>query len=177
MPTCNPSAFELACCLFVRSDTFYVKTFFTCQSVATLLFILLPLFVTNTTSHGAASKVCYDRNFAWRNVTYFDVESPKHDPEWDMDDSASLHLFPVHLFNSITTVMSLFGFWVWLFFSPHNSDVARALDRTCTQKSNCSSSNKFTLALYCSCVSCFSFQWAVISPFSGWRTSWLLRQR
>ena len=42
-------------------------------------------------------------------------------------------LFPFHLFNSIATVMSLFGFWVWLFFSPHNSDGARELDRTCTK--------------------------------------------
>ena len=122
MPTCNPSAFELACCLVARSETFYAKTFFTCQSVATLLVIVLPLFVTNTASYGAASKVCYDRNFAWRNVTHFDVESLKYDPEWDMGDLANYHLFPVHLFNSIATVMSLFGFWVWLFFSPHNSE-------------------------------------------------------
>ena len=177
MPTCNPSAFELACCLVVRSEKFYAKTFFTCQSVATLLVILLPLFVTNTASYGAASKECYDRTFAWRNVTKFDVDSQDYDPEWDVDDVAQWRLFPVHLFNSIATVMSLFGFWVWLFFSPHNSDVARALDRTCTQKKQLHFFNNFTLALYCSCVSCFSFQWAVISPFSGWRTSWLLRQR
>jgi hypothetical protein len=38
-----------------------------------------------------------------------------------MDDDATRRLFPVHLFNSIATVMSLFGFWVWLFFSPYNS--------------------------------------------------------
>jgi hypothetical protein len=135
MPTCNLSAFELACCLVVRSDTFYAKTLFTCQSVATLLVILLPLFVTNAASHGAASRGCYDRAFALRNVTRgFDVDSQHHDPEWDMDDDATFRLFPVHLFNSIATVMSLFGFWVWLFFSPHNSDIARALDRTCTPK-------------------------------------------
>jgi hypothetical protein len=70
----------------------------------------------------------------------FDVDSKYYDPEWDMDDAADWHLFPVHLFNSIATVMSLFGFWVWLFFSPHNSDVARALDRTCTKKEHCTSS-------------------------------------
>ena len=52
MPTCNLSAFELACCLVVRSEKFYAKTFFICQSVATLLVILLPLFVTNAASHG-----------------------------------------------------------------------------------------------------------------------------
>ena len=136
MPTCILSAFELACCLVVRSETFYAKTFFTCQSVATLLVILHPLFVTNTASYGAASKVCYDRTFVLRNVTNFDVDSQLHDPEWDMDDDAEWQLFPVHLFNSIATVMSLFGFWAWLFFSPHNSEVARALDRTCTQKND-----------------------------------------
>jgi hypothetical protein len=134
MPTCNPSAFELACCLVVRSEIFYAKTFFTCQSVATLLVILLPLFMTNTASHGAASKECYDRNFARLNVTMFDVDSQDYDPEFDMDDAANWRLFPAHLFNSMSTVMSLFGFWVWLFFSPHNSDVARALDRTCTKQ-------------------------------------------
>jgi hypothetical protein len=122
MPTCNLSAFELACCLVVRGDTFYPKTFFTCQVVATLLVILLPLFVTNTAPYGAAGKVCYDRTFTRWNVTYLDVDSQHYDPEWDMDDSADWHLFPVHLFNSIATVMSLFGFWVWLFFSPHNSE-------------------------------------------------------
>jgi len=140
MPTCNLSAAELACCLVVRSETFYAKTFFTCQSVATLLVILLPLFVTNTASYGAASKECYDRKFARLNVRFFDVDSQHYDPEWNMDDDATWHIFPAHLFNSISTVMSLFGFWVWLFFSPHNSDVARALDRTCTQKNNCTSS-------------------------------------
>jgi hypothetical protein len=203
MPTCNPSAFELACCVIVRSDTFYPKTFFTCQSVATLLVILVPLFVTNTASYGAASKVCYDRAFALRNETYFDVESLKYDPEWDMDDNSTWALFPAHLFNSIATVMSLFGFWVWLFFSPHNSEVARALDRTCKLRKkllhtstisrltftnslvdcpyvgsyfplrglqiiNCTSSifNNFTpFTVAASRV--FSFQLAVISPFSG----------
>jgi hypothetical protein len=80
--------------------------------------------------------VCYGRAFAYRNVTRFDVDSQHHDPEWDMDDSVNWHLFPVHLFNSISTAMSLFGFWVWLFFSPHNSDVARQLDRTCTGKND-----------------------------------------
>ena len=134
MPTCNPSALELAIYLTVRSETFYPKTFFSCQSVATLLVILLPLFVTNSASYSAASTACYDRTFAWSNVTYFDVDSQWYDPEWDMDDLAERHLFPVHLFNSTSTVVSLFGFGVWLFFSPHNSDVARDLDRTCTGK-------------------------------------------
>jgi hypothetical protein len=58
-----------------------------------------------------------------------------------MNDVADRVLFPAHFFNSISTVISLFGFWVWLFFSPHNSDVARDLDRTCTKKNDCILSN------------------------------------
>jgi hypothetical protein len=30
-----------------------------------------------------------------------------------------LFLFPGRLFNSISIAVSLFAFWVWLFFSPH----------------------------------------------------------
>ena len=41
------------------------------------------LFVTNTPSCGATRKVCCDRAFAWRNVTSFDVDSQRYDPEWD----------------------------------------------------------------------------------------------
>ena len=67
------------------------------------------------------------------NVTRFDVESQLYDPEWDMEETARLVLLPSHFFNSISVVVSLFGFWVWLFFSPHTSDVARDLDRTCTK--------------------------------------------
>ena len=89
------------------SDTFYARTFSTCQSVATLFAILLPLFVANTTPHGAASKVCCDRNFAWTNATRFDVKSPKHDPEWDMDGAADWRLFPLYLFSFMATVVSL----------------------------------------------------------------------
>jgi hypothetical protein len=77
--------------------------------------------------------VCHDWTFARMNVTHFDVESEQYDPEWDMEDDATWQLFPAHLFNSISTVVSLFGFMVWLFFSPHMSDVARDLDRTCTK--------------------------------------------
>ena len=133
---CSASAFELAAYLTVRSKTFYKKTFFTCQSVATICIILIPLFVTNTTSYGAARKVCHDWTFMRWNVTKFDVDSPLYDPEWDMEDNATFVLFPSHLFNCISTLVSLFGFWVWLFSSPHVSDVARDLDRTCT-KPNC----------------------------------------
>jgi hypothetical protein len=60
--TCSASALGLAVFLIVRGETFYKKTFFTGQCVATLCVVLLPLFVTNTPSHGAARKVCHDWN-------------------------------------------------------------------------------------------------------------------
>ena len=53
MPTCSASASERAVYLIVRGETFYKKTFFTCQCVITLSVILLPLFMTNTPSYGA----------------------------------------------------------------------------------------------------------------------------
>jgi hypothetical protein len=56
--------------------------------------------------------VCHDWSFEWRNVTYYDVDYEFYDPEWDMDDSAARDLFPIHLFNTISTVVSLFGFGV-----------------------------------------------------------------
>jgi hypothetical protein len=145
MPTCNPFAFELACFFIVRSETFYPKTFFACQSVATLSVILLPMFITNTVSYGAAGKVCYDWTFARHNVTRFDVDSQSYDPEWEMDDVADWHLFPTHLFHSMSLVVSLFGVWVWLFFSPHKPYMAQDMDRTCT-KTRLHFSNISTLA-------------------------------
>ena len=89
--------------------------------------------MTNTPSYGAARKVYHEWTFEWRNATHFDVEHQDYNPEWDMDDKAHWDLFPTHLFNSISTVASLFGFGVWLFFSLHMIDVARDLDRTCAK--------------------------------------------
>jgi hypothetical protein len=144
MPTCSASASELALYIAVRGKAFYKRTFFTCQCVTTLFVVLLPLFVTNTPSYGAAGKVCYDRNFMRLNVTNVNswdlsmrLNSWDYDPEWDMEDNASWGLLPMHLFNSISTVVSLFGFGVWLFFSPHMANVARDLDRTCTTPIAC----------------------------------------
>jgi hypothetical protein len=65
------------------------------------------------------------------DVTRFDVDHQDYNPEWEMEDVAEWDLSPIHIFNSTSSVVSLFGFWVWLFFSPHMSDVARDLDRTC----------------------------------------------
>jgi hypothetical protein len=132
MPTCSASASVLALYLIVRGENFYRKTFFACPCVVTLFGIVLPLFVTNTLSYGAARKVCYDWTVERLNEALFDDSSPPFDPEWDMQDAANWHLLPSHLFTSASTVASLFGFWVWLFFSPHINDVTRDLDRTCT---------------------------------------------
>ena len=130
----NPAAAELAWHVTFRGPTFYTKTFFTFLVAATICVDLLPLFMTGTSSYGAANKVCYDRFSLLRTAWYADPESQYYDSEWDVDakESATRYLFPVHLFNSISIGVSLFGFWVWLFFSPHKkSDAAQNLDRTC----------------------------------------------
>jgi hypothetical protein len=136
MPTScfSPAATELACYRILRSPAFHAKTFFTSLVAATLFVVLLPLFVTGTSSFGAASEACFGRFSLLRIAWYGDPGSSYYIPGWDVDtdDNASMRLFPVHLFNSIATVVSLFGFWVWLFFGPHKSDAAQDLDRTCT---------------------------------------------
>ena len=113
------AAAELACFLTTRSEAFHPQSFFAGIAAITLCVFLLPLLVTGTWSFGAASEECFDRNFARKNVTHWDVDSQHYDPEWDMDDAAVWHLFPVHAFNSTSMVVSLFGLWVCLFFSPH----------------------------------------------------------
>jgi hypothetical protein len=152
------------CYITLRGKTFYKKTFFACLSSATLFVTVLPLFATQTASYGAARKVCHDYVFVLYNAAYWDVESPLYDPEWD--------IFAVHLFNSISTVVSLFGFWVWLFFSPHMSDVARDLDRTCTETRLPSSKHATNCHLPTLLVSrddesrCLSFSFTVGSYFA-----------
>jgi hypothetical protein len=131
MPTCDVlPALEIACHVAVRSEKFHAKTFYTSLAAGTLCVVLLPLFVTNTASYGAAREVCYNRAFFRLYAIHGDVDSPDYYPDWAMDDNAVWHLFPQHLFNSLSTVVSLFGFGVWLFFSPHQSDMAKDLDRT-----------------------------------------------
>ena len=136
MPTCAAfPALERACHVAVRSENFHTKTFYASLVATNLCVVLLPLFVTNTASYGAAEQVCYDRLFSMESAKFLDVDSPDYKPDWTFDDWATNHLFPQHLFNSLSTVVSLFGFGVWLFFSPHQSDVAKDLDRTrtCTE--------------------------------------------
>jgi hypothetical protein len=130
MPALGVTTFELACIVTTRSEAFHPKVLLAGLAAITACILLLPLLVTSTWSYGAASKVCFDRTFARQNVTKWDVDSQHYDPDWDMNDSAGWRLFPIHLFNSTSTVVSLFGFWVWLFFSPHLA--AQDLDRTRT---------------------------------------------
>jgi hypothetical protein len=53
-------------------------------------------------------------------------------PDWSiiMKSDASFVLFPEHMYNSIATCVSLFGFLVWLYYSPHMEEEAEILDRT-----------------------------------------------
>ena len=134
-PTCSaPSAAELWCFLVVRKETFSAKTFYASLTAITLFFALLPLVVTGTASFGAARKECYVKTVVRLKERFLDVDSPQYEPDWteedNFDEEAIWHLFPVHRFNTISTFVSLFGFGVWLFFSTHNSDVAKDLDRT-----------------------------------------------
>jgi hypothetical protein len=133
--TCSASsAAELWCFLAVRKETFRAKAFYASLAATTLFSALLPLVVTGTASFGAAQKGCYVKTVVRLEAHFLGVDSPDYDPGWtvegNFDDNAGWHLFPVHSFNTISTVVSLFGFGVWLFFSPHNSDVAQDLDRT-----------------------------------------------
>jgi hypothetical protein len=136
MSTCSPSAIELGCFLVIRKDTFRAKIFYACLAAITLCLALFPLYVTGTASFGVAREVCHVKTVVKLKTTFLDADSPEYNSKWteedNFDDSADRHLFPVHYFNSISTVVSLLGFGVWLFFSPHNSDMAKDLDRTCT---------------------------------------------
>jgi hypothetical protein len=153
MPTCICGALpaslrlEMACFVAVRSKTFHAMTFCASLAATNLFVVLLPLFVTNTASYGAAEKACYDRTFSRLNTIYLDENSPRYNPDWDMHDNADRHLFPLHLFNSLSTAVSLFGFGVWVFFSPHQSDVAKDLDRT----------RELRPLIVCCCIVCFGF--------------------
>ena len=134
------AAAELACFLTTRSETFHLQTFFAGLAAITLCVFLLPLLVTGTRSFGAASEECLDRTFARLNVTRWDVDSQYYDPEWDMGDAADWQLFPLHAFNSTSMLVSLFGLWVWLLFSPHlTADLDRP--RTTPEQSSAHATN------------------------------------
>jgi hypothetical protein len=120
--------FELACVANFRQETSRSKSFFVGFAAATLCVALLPLFATGGASFDVAREECYART-----VVRFLGGSSQYDPDYEedkFDDDATRHLFPMHLFNSVSTGVSLFGLCVWLFFSPHTSPVEQDLDRT-----------------------------------------------
>jgi hypothetical protein len=156
-------ALELACHLAVRKRTFHARAFFAILAAITACSVVLPLFVTDTASHGAAKRVCHDRSLEKWNVMQLDVNHPWHRPDQDVDENANNHIFPQHIFHSVSTLVSLLGFGVWLFFSPHRSDVTKDLDRTRT--SPASIAPPFWFSRIPSCLSCllvgsyFALQW------------------
>jgi hypothetical protein len=85
--------------------------------------INLPLVATGKPSFQEAKGVCYDRNMA-KLIDFYEGE------EWEFSDHATRVLFPLHLFNSLAAVTSLFGFLMWLFFSTYRGNGAEDLDRT-----------------------------------------------
>jgi hypothetical protein len=98
----------------------------------TVLVVMLPLAVTGQLSFGDAEGVCYEWvNISWR-LYLNDLQDPLQYPDWSiiMKSGASFVLFPQHMYNSIATCMSLFGFLVWLYYSPHMEEAAENLDRT-----------------------------------------------
>jgi hypothetical protein len=93
----------------------------------TVLDVLMPLVVTGTLSYGEAERVCYNR-------TYQRVSLMNHamgNRNWSLKDWADQSLFPIHMYNSIATCVSLVCFLVWFFCSPHMEEAKTAkLDRT-----------------------------------------------
>jgi len=112
---CDPICVEKRLHALVRREDGHSMTL---AAVLTLMVgceVCMPLFVTGELSFGAAEEECYERIYA--------VLAERHarDEDWDFDAKATRRLFPVHLYNSMSTVVSLLGFLSWLFFSPHAS--------------------------------------------------------
>ena len=79
MPTCGAfPALELACHVAVRSEAFHAKAFYASLAATSLCVVLLPLFVTNTLSYGAAVKVCYERTSSRLSSMFLDEDSREY---------------------------------------------------------------------------------------------------
>jgi hypothetical protein len=64
----------------------------------------------------------------------FGILQRQHEPgdDWNFDNDAARHIFPVHWLNSASLVVAHAGFLMWIFYSPHMSFVEAAkLDVTC----------------------------------------------
>jgi hypothetical protein len=88
MPTCSTAlpALELVCHIIVRRRKFHARAFFAFLATITVCVVVLPLFVTDTVSYGAAQKVCFGRHFQKWNATFLDPDSSRYRPDWDMDE-------------------------------------------------------------------------------------------
>jgi len=116
--TCSVLGIELAGFRTARGPHLWWKLFvFSLLSVSTFM-ALLPLFVTQTWSFGAAEEQCED----W---------TLKRLKEWDIDDYANDLLFPQHFNNVANLCVSVFCLLGWYFLSPHNTALAEDHDRTC----------------------------------------------
>ena len=124
---CSISNVELAGFRKVRSEGFRWK-FFTWSLLATSMCVsLLPLFVTQTWSFGAAEEQCEE----WA-VELYEIYANTTDFGYgDIDDNADRQLFPVHTNNVASLWVSVACLLGWYFISPHNSAMAEGLDYPC----------------------------------------------
>ena len=130
------ASFEDTCYSAFRSDRFYGKTFAYGMAFMYLFALVLPLMMTRKWAFGEAGNICWERTI--------EMNSKRPDIDWDanLEDGRSVedhiggwenffHLLPLHIFNSISLAVSLTCFLVWLFLSPHNSELGRELDKKC----------------------------------------------
>ena len=129
---------EDMCYSAFRSDRLYARTFAFASIGLYLFALLLPLMMTTKSTFGEASDICWDRMIA--------MNEKRGDIDWDVILAADgrsvedevgtwenwFHLLPVHVFNSISLAVSLACFLIWLFLSPHNSELGKELDKKCT---------------------------------------------
>jgi hypothetical protein len=160
---------------FMRSEGAFPKSLVGALVGVIVLGMCFPLFLTGETSFGRADDVCRERHIEKLRKGY--DEGDYTDIERDaIHASAGGHLLPGHVFNSISTVVSLLGFTTWLFHSPHTSNVAVDLDRTCNSPPLSFPPLLFLLLLLLTSLTHVhpffvpDFKWGVILLYSCWRT-------
>ena len=115
---------------FMRSEGAFPKSLVGALVGVIVLGMCFPLFLTGETSFGRADDVCRERVIEKLTERYDEGEYTEKKVE-QYTASAFGYLLPGHVFNSISTVVSLLGFTTWLFQS-HTSNVAVDLDKTCS---------------------------------------------
>ena len=119
--SCNALSVERVVHTKTRDKEFYWKTFVGTLVSMNIFVALLPLFVTETWSFGAANDVCRSWVEEWLMTVFME-----DDPARDFDSAANRALFPAHSYNVASQFVSLFGLLVWFFISPHNNSNAAA---------------------------------------------------